>query len=42
MVDIKEKMADLVSYLNMRTAEYECGEPTISDEDWDNLYFQLV
>lgn len=41
MIDIRERMAELVSYLNVRTAEYNMGEPTISDEQWDNLYFEL-
>lgn len=32
---------DIVEYLNARTAEYNAGSPTISDEDWDKVYFQL-
>lgn len=41
MIDIKERMKELVTYLNVKTAEYNMGEPSISDEDWDNLYFEL-
>lgn len=32
---------DIIEYLNARTAEYNAGFPTISDEDWDKVYFQL-
>ena len=42
MIDIRERMAELVSYLNVRTAEYNMGEPTISDEQWDNLYIERI
>ena len=41
MSEIKEQMQELVTYLNARTSEYEIGEPTISDEEWDRLYFEL-
>ena len=41
MSEIKNKMQELITYLNMRTAEYEMGEPTISDEEWDEKYFEL-
>ena len=35
-------MKELVDYLNARTAEYDSGNPTISDEEWDNKYFELI
>ena len=31
----------LINYLNERTTEYDMGNPTISDEEWDNSYFEL-
>lgn len=39
---MNEKMKELVDYLNARTAEYDLGNPTISDEEWDNKYFELI
>lgn len=33
---------DLVNFLNERTKEYDEGNPTISDKEWDDLYFELV
>ena len=32
---------EIIDYLNARTAEYNTGNPTISDEEWDARYFQL-
>ena len=32
---------EIIDYLNARTAEYNAGNPTISDEEWDARYFQL-
>jgi DNA ligase (NAD+) len=32
----------LVSYLNARTEEYLVGKPTITDKEWDDLYFELL
>lgn len=32
---------EIIEYLNARTAEYNAGNPTISDEEWDARYFQL-
>lgn len=36
-----ERIEYLVDYLNERTKEYDEGHPTISDADWDTLYFEL-
>ena len=38
---MKERIEFLVKYLNERTAEYDAGKPTISDSEWDTLYFEL-
>jgi DNA ligase (NAD+) len=35
-------MQELVEYLNKCTVAYDQGNPIISDEEWDNLYFQLL
>lgn len=32
---------EIIDYLNARTVEYNAGNPTISDEEWDARYFQL-
>ena len=37
-----KKMTELVTYLNARTKEYNEGKPTISDSEWDKLYYELV
>ena len=37
-----EKMRELVDFLNARTAEYDAGTPTISDQEWDDAFFQLL
>lgn len=34
-------MRGLIDYLNARTAEYDAGQPTISDKEWDDSYFEL-
>ena len=31
----------IIDYLNERTAEYNAGNPTITDEEWDAQYFHL-
>lgn len=36
------KIRDLIQYLNARTKEYDEGQPTISDQAWDQKYFELV
>ena len=36
------EMIDLVQKLNLATLQYDKGTPIMSDEEWDNLYFELV
>jgi DNA ligase (NAD+) len=38
---MEKLVEDLINYLNERTKEYDEGKPTISDEDWDKVYFEL-
>ena len=38
----EESMEILVKWLNKRTEEYDAGAPTVSDKDWDDIYFTLV
>ena len=33
---------DNIKWLNDRTAEYDAGLPTVSDIEWDRVYFALV
>jgi DNA ligase (NAD+) len=33
---------DNIKWLNDRTAEYDAGVPTVSDVEWDRVYFALV
>lgn len=40
-MDILDRMAELVAWLNARTAEYDKGFPTVSDKEWDDKYFEL-
>ena len=35
------KMKDLISKLNEYTKQYDAGHPSISDEMWDKMYFEL-
>ena len=37
-----QSMEILVEWLNKRTEEYDAGTPTVSDKDWDDVYFILV
>jgi len=37
-----EELRKLIDYLNARTVEYDAGHPTISDKEWDDLYFKLI
>ena len=30
-----------IEWLNIKTLEYDTGQPTISDEEWDNAYFKV-
>lgn len=41
MDDQLKEISELTNYLNQRTEEYDKGVPTISDREWDNLYFKL-
>lgn len=36
-----ERMQELVNELNYYTKLYDEGHPVISDEEWDNMYFEL-
>ena len=36
------EMIDLVQKLNLATLQYDKGTPIMSDEEWDNLYFELM
>ena len=38
---IIEEIRSLIDYLNAKTAEYDSGNPTISDKEWDAKYFKL-
>ena len=38
---IIEEIRSLIDYLNAKTAEYDNGNPTISDKEWDAKYFRL-
>ena len=35
------KMRNLIDKLNYYTKKYDEGKPEISDEEWDNMYFEL-
>ena len=36
------QIQDSIKFLNARTKEYDEGHPTISDQEWDSKYFELV
>lgn len=38
---VEEQMTDLIAELNEATVHYEAGTPIMTDEEWDNMYFQL-
>ena len=38
----KEKMQELINKLNEATKAYDEGSPIMTDEEWDNMYFDLV
>lgn len=38
---IHEKISHLVYILNEYTKSYDEGYPTVSDKEWDNMYFEL-
>ena len=35
------KLLNLIDLANNLTRDYDFGHPTVSDESWDNLYFQI-
>ena len=35
------KMKELIEKLNKYTKAYDCGNPLISDKEWDDMYFEL-
>lgn len=37
-----KKMKDLIEQLNYATEKYDAGAPIMSDEAWDDMYFDLV
>lgn len=37
----KKEIYDLVNKLNYYTKKYDEGKPEISDQDWDDMYFEL-
>lgn len=41
MDSIYDRIHYLVAFLNHATREYDEGNPIITDEDWDNNYFEL-
>jgi DNA ligase (NAD+) len=41
MTDIYKRIMSLVRHLNECTKAYDEGHPLISDEEWDNEYFEL-
>ena len=42
MPDYKNEIKQLVNKLNYYTKLYDEGRPEISDEEWDNMYFELM
>ena len=36
-----EEYVDKVAWLNDRTKEYDAGHPTVSDKEWDDVYFDI-
>ena len=38
---IPQAMQDLVNYLNKATKAYDEGNPILTDQEWDKLYFEL-
>lgn len=37
-----QNMAQLVGFLNYATDQYEKGNPIVSDQEWDDKYFELL
>ena len=38
----EEKIQDLIYFLNYHTKLYDEGHPQLTDEEWDDYYFDLV
>ena len=36
-----QRISDLVAWLNQRTIEYNNSQPTVTDKEWDDKYFEL-
>jgi DNA ligase (NAD+) len=41
-MNLRNKQRDLIDALNYYTKKYDEGNPEITDEEWDNLYFELI
>lgn len=42
MEDYEQKIRKLIDELNYYTKYYDIGQPKISDQEWDKMYFELV
>ena len=42
VIEAPIELVELVNWLNDRTIEYNKGEPTVSDMEWDKKYYELV
>lgn len=42
MIDTRERINELIDWLNYFTKFYDEGNPQVSDEEWDKHYFELV
>ena len=40
-MNYKNQIRDKITWLNHRTKEYDNGNPTVSDQEWDRVYFEL-
>lgn len=41
MSNLKDEIREKIDWLNARQVEYDAGAPTVSDEKWDEVYFEL-
>ncbi len=41
-IEVYNNMRELIDWLNARTKEYDEGNLTVSDREWDNKFFELV
>ena len=37
-----DRIKELIEKLNKLTKEYDAGMPSVSDKEWDDMYFELV